>query len=361
MQLKNLGWSKPFAHSFEPYAKQGYHVGRVAVAHRGQYQLYTEQGECSATLTGKFRHQAKAAEDFPAVGDWVVIHPRTETSQALIEAVLPRKGQFSRQAAGTKNEAQIIAANIDTLFLVSGLDHDFNLRRIERYLVMAWQSAATPVIILNKADLCEDLEDKIIAVEEIAIAVPILTLSALYQNNLEALSPYLQPGKTIALLGSSGVGKSTLTNKLIGQSIQTTQAVRADDSRGRHTTTHREMLKLPSGALLIDTPGMRELQLWSNRQHSDEQPIDTLGETFSEIEELAQQCRFRNCQHGSEPGCAIQFALEAGTLSIKRLRSYQKLQREQAHQHRRQNKQASSNAKARWKHITQKIRQQQKD
>ncbi|EDX83395.1 conserved hypothetical protein [Synechococcus sp. PCC 7335] len=361
MQLKNLGWSESFAHSFAPYAKQGYCVGRVAVAHRSQYQLYTERGDCSATLTGKFRHQAEKSEDFPAVGDWVVIHLETATHQALIQAILPRQGQFSRQAAGTKNEAQIIAANINTLFLMSGLDHDFNLRRIERYLVMAWQSGATPTIILNKADLCEDLEDKIVAVGKIAIAAPILTLSALYQNNLEALTPYLQPGKTIALLGSSGVGKSTLTNKLIGHDVQITQAVRADDSRGRHTTTHREMLKLPSGALLIDTPGMRELPLWSNNNRTAEQPTDTIGETFSDIENLAQQCRFRNCQHSSEPGCAIQAAIESGTLSTKRLNSYQKLQREQAYQNRRQDKQANSNAKARWKHITQMVRQQRQD
>lgn len=362
MQISNLGWSESLARSFAPYANQGFSVGRVAVAHRSQYHLYTETGECSATLTGKFRHRAESTEDFPAVGDWVIIQPntkftQTETSHALIEAVLPRKGKVSRQAAGTKSEAQVIAANIDTLFLVSGLDHDFNLRRIERYLVMAWQSGATPVILLNKADLCDDPEEKILAVEEIAIAVPIITLSALYQNNLESLNPYLQPGKTIALLGSSGVGKSTLTNKLLGYDLQPTQAVRADDSRGRHTTTHREMLKLPSGALLIDTPGMRELQLWNDPAH----PTNPLDETFSDIENLAEQCRFRNCQHGPEPGCAIQAALEDGTLSAKRLNSYQKLQREQAYQSRRQDEQAQSNAKARWKHITKMVRQQRQD
>mgnify|MGYP001794049988 CR=1 FL=1 len=361
MQLNNLGWSESFARSFESYASQGLSVGRVALAHRGQYHLYTETGECSAALTGKFRHLAKSTEDFPAVGDWVVIQPATETSQALIESVLPRRGKVSRQAAGSKSEAQVIAANIATLFLVSGLDHDFNLRRIERYLVMAWQSGATPVILLNKADLCEGpeekVEEKIIAVEEIAISVPIIPLSALHQNSLDALNPYLQPGKTVALLGSSGVGKSPLTNKLIGHNVQPTQAVRADDSRGRHTTTHREMLKLPSGALLIDMPGMRELQLWTDPAQLDN-PLD---ETFSDIESLAKQCRFRNCQHGPEPGCAIQAALEDGTLCAKRFNSYQKLQREQDYQHRRQDKQAQSNTKARWKHITKMVRQQQRD
>ncbi|MEL7356939.1 MAG: ribosome small subunit-dependent GTPase A [Cyanobacteria bacterium J06560_6] len=353
MQLNDLGWSETFARSFAPYANKGYQVGRVAIAHRGQYQLYTEVGDRQAILTGKFRHQIETSEELPAVGDWVVVQSLSATDPVLIEAILPRKGKFSRQAAGTRQETQVIAANIDTLFLVSGLDHDFNLRRIERYLVMAWQSDATPVVVLNKADLCDDLGEKIAAVEEIAIAVPVIALSALQQSNLNALQPYLQPGKTVALLGSSGVGKSTLTNQLMGEAIQATQSVRADDSRGRHTTTHREMLRLPSGALLIDTPGMRELQISST--------ADSVEETFSDIESLAERCRFRDCQHQSEPGCAIQAAISEGALSAKRLSSYQKLQREQAYQNRRQDKQAQSNAKARWKKITKVIRQKQQN
>ncbi|MEL7071605.1 MAG: ribosome small subunit-dependent GTPase A [Cyanobacteria bacterium J06581_3] len=353
MKLEELGWSEVFARSFVLYAEKGYQVGRVAVAHRSQYQLYTEAGDRHAVLTGKFRHQLEKSEEFPAVGDWVVVHSLSETNPVLIEAVLPRRVQFSRQAAGTRTKTQVIAANIDTLFLVSGLDRDFNLRRIERYLVMAWQSGATPVVVLNKTDLCDELEEKIAAVEEIAIAVPVIALSALQQSNLDALQPYLQPGKTVALLGSSGVGKSTLTNQLMGETVQATQSVRADDSRGRHTTTHREMLRLPSGALLIDTPGMRELQISST--------ADSVEETFSDIESLAERCRFRDCQHQSEPGCAIQAAIEEGTLSAKRLSSYQKLQREQAYQNRRQDKQSQSNAKARWKKITKAIRQKQQN
>lgn len=352
MTTTSLGWSDAIACSFEPYANQGYRVGRVAVAYRDQYHLYTEQGDCTAVLTGKFRHQAQASEDFPAVGDWVVVRAQTEADQVLIEAVLPRQSQFSRQASGSRTEAQVIAANIDTLFLVSGLDQDFNLRRIERYLVMAWNSGASPVIVLNKADLCEELAAKCRAVEEVAIAVPIVSLSALTQDNLDVLMPYLQPGKTVALLGSSGVGKSTLTNKLMGYDVQATQSVRADDSRGRHTTTHREMLRLPSGALLIDTPGMRELQIWGAE--------DGAGETFADIATLASQCQFRDCSHQSEPGCAIQAALETGTLSEKRFNSYQKLEREAAYQHRRQNQQAKSNAKARWKQITKDVRKRRK-
>ena len=352
MELANLGWSDTFALSFKPYAIKGYSVGRVAMVHRSQYHLFTEQGELTATLTGKFRHQTQNPSDFPAVGDWVVINAQTKTDQALVEAVLPRKSQFSRQAAGTRTEAQIVAANVDTLFLMSGLDYDFNLRRIERYLVMAWESGANPVIVLNKADICEDLVQKQIMVEDIAVGVPIITLSALEHNNLEALNPYLNQGQTVALLGSSGVGKSTLTNQLMGTDIQSTQTVRDDDSKGRHTTTSRTMLRLPSGALLIDTPGMRELQLWLTE--------DSLDETFADIETLAQQCRFRDCRHQSEPGCAIQAALASGELSPKRLGSYQKLQKEQAYLLRQQDKQAQSNSKARWKAITKSSRQKTK-
>lgn len=350
MKLADFGWSDSFARSFAPYAAQGHRAGRVAVVHRSQYHLFTEQGDVTATLTGRFRHQAQNSEAFPAVGDWVVIQPGSGTSQTLIEAVLPRKSQFSRQAAGTRTAAQIVATNVDTLFLVSGLDQDFNLRRIERYLVMAWESRANPVIVLNKADICEDLDQKMIAVENIALGVPIIPLSALQQNNLEALNAYLKPGYTVALLGSSGVGKSTLTNQLMGSDVQTTQAVRKDDSHGRHTTTYRTMLRLPTGALLIDTPGMRELQLWLAE--------DSMDETFADIETLAQQCRFRDCQHQLEPGCAIQAAIETGELSAKRFGNYQKLQKEQAYLHRRQDKQAQQNSKARWKSITKAFRQQ---
>ena len=350
MELVNLGWSDCFAHSFAPYADQGYCAGRVAVVHRSQYHLFTEQGDLTATLTGKFRHQIQTSEDFPAVGDWVVFQEAAgDVKQGLIEAVLPRKSQFSRQAAGSRTAAQVVAANVDTLFLISGLDQDFNLRRIERYLVMAWESGASPVIVLNKVDLCRDLDQTIMAVEDIAFGVPIVALSALRQNNLEALNPYLKPGHTIALLGSSGVGKSTLTNQLLGDEIQATQTVREDDSKGRHTTTSRTMLQLPSGALLIDTPGMRELQLWLVE--------DSLDETFGDIETLAQQCRFRDCQHHSEPGCAIQTALASGELSPKRFGSYQKLQKEQAYLHRRHDQQAQRNSKARWKSITRTLRQ----
>ncbi|MEO1351540.1 MAG: ribosome small subunit-dependent GTPase A [Cyanobacteria bacterium J06635_15] len=356
MQLVDLGWGAFQARSFESYAAQyaaERHAGRVMLAYRERYQLLTPQGETSGVLAGKLRHQTTDHADLPAVGDWVIFQPIEGSQRATIHGVLPRKSQFSRKAAGTRTEAQVIAANIDTAFLVCGLDGDFNLRRIERYLVMAWEGGVTPVIVLNKSDVCNDLDLRFTEVGDIAPNVPIIPLSALHQNNLDALTPYLGSGQTVALLGSSGVGKSTLTNQLMGQSVQTTQAVRADDSRGRHTTTHREMMMLPSGALLIDTPGLRELQLWSTD--------GSLSHTFEDIEALAEACRFRDCQHQQEPGCAVRDAIEVGQLDPKRLTSYQKLQREQAYLHRRQDQQAQANTKARWKKITKSMRQRQQN
>ncbi|MGK7890934.1 MAG: ribosome small subunit-dependent GTPase A, partial [Leptolyngbyaceae cyanobacterium] len=253
-----------------------------------------------------------------------------------------------RKAAGHTTAGQIVAANVDTVFLMSGLDGDFNLRRIERYLVTAWESGASPVVVLNKADVCADLNEVIAQVEAIAIGVPIHPISATANQGLEQLDTYLVSGKTIALIGSSGVGKSTLTNYLLGQQQQATQTVRADDSRGRHTTTHRQLLTLPSGALLIDTPGMRELQLWSDGSG--------LEETFSDIASLGANCKFRDCQHDQEPGCAVQDAIANGTLDPRRLHSYQKLQREQQWLEERQDNHTRQNTKRRWKQLSKTIR-----
>ncbi|MBD1996103.1 ribosome small subunit-dependent GTPase A [Leptolyngbya sp. FACHB-541] len=347
MNLSELGWSDFFAHSFEAYRVQGYTVGRVALEHKQAYTLYAEQGELSATVSGKLRHQATAAEDFPAVGDWVVVRIRDE-GQATIHAILPRKSKFSRKTVGGKTQEQIVAANIDTVFLVAGLDHDFNLRRIERYLVLAWESGATPVILLNKADLCDAVEERVLEVEEVAIAVPIVVLSAAQNQGLDALQPYLKPGQTSALLGSSGVGKSTLTNQLVGTAQQSVQPVRQGDSRGRHTTTHRELLLLPSGGCIIDTPGMREIQIWSEGAG--------LEETFTDIEALAEECRFRDCQHQQEPGCAVRQALEAGALDERRFASFQKLQKELNYLIRKQDQRATLAEKEKWKQITKSLR-----
>ncbi|KAF3886354.1 MULTISPECIES: ribosome small subunit-dependent GTPase A [Nostocales] len=352
MNLNCLGWSDFFASSFEPLRKEGLTVARVAIEHKNTYVLYSDRGELSAEVTGKLRYQATEAKDFPAVGDWVVIRVRDSEKRATIQAILPRKSKFSRKAVGAKTEEQIVATNIDTVFLVSGLDGDFNPRRIERYLMTAWDSGATPVILLNKADLCERVEQCVAEVEAIAFGVPIIVLSAGTSQGLDALKPYLQSGQTVALLGSSGVGKSTISNQLIGTEVQTVRAVRKGDDRGKHTTTHRELILLPTGALIVDTPGMRELQIWSGDEG--------LQETFADIEMLVQQCRFRNCQHEREPGCAVQQALDGGTLDYRRFLNYQKLQKELNYLARKQDQRLNLLEKERWKKIHKEIRNYKK-
>lgn len=352
MNLDLLGWNSFFAKNFESYYQEGYTVGRVALEHKNTYVLYTEQGEVWAEVTGKMQYRASGRQDFPAVGDWVVIQVRGAENRAMIHAVLPRKSKFSRKTAGTKTEEQIIATNIDTVFLISGLDGDFNLRRIERYLILVWESGANPIIILNKADLCDDVEERRKAVETIALGVPIVVLSALNNQGLDALSVYLGKGQTVALLGSSGVGKSTLTNQLVGRNVQDVQGVRQGDDRGRHTTTHRELIVLPSGGLLMDTPGMREIQIWAGNE--------SFQETFADIQTLERQCRFHDCQHDTEPGCAVRQALEDGTLDYARFLSHQKLQKELNYLARKHDQKASLVEKERWKKITKSLRQMKK-
>ncbi|MDJ0732936.1 MAG: ribosome small subunit-dependent GTPase A [Nostocaceae cyanobacterium] len=352
MNLDYLGWSDFFASSFAPYRLQGFTVGRVAIEHRHTYIIYSEQGELSAKITGKLRHSAAGRQDFPTVGDWVVISNLDKEGSASIQAILPRKSKFSRKIAGNTTEEQIVAANIDTVFLVSGLDGDFNPRRIERYLILAWESGANPVILLNKADLCNCVEECITQVEAFALGVPIIVLSAAHNQGLAALRSYLQPGKTVALLGSSGVGKSTITNQLKGKAVQVVQPVRQGDDRGRHTTNHRELILLPNGALIMDTPGMREIQIWGGDQG--------LQETFADIETLGQQCRFRDCQHINEPGCAVQQALETQMLDYSRFLSYQKLQKELEYLNRKQEQRVYVDTKKRWKKITKAMRNHRK-
>ncbi len=351
MNLELLGWADCFAQVFERYAIANAIPGRVTLEHKSSYIIQTELGEYAAEITGKLRHQSTQSQNLIAVGDWVVTTLRPSEQKATIHGILPHKSKFSRQAVGEKNNEQVIATNVDVAFLVSGLDQDFNLRRIERYLILAWESGANPVIVLNKADLCSNLEARLADVAAIAPGVPIVALSALQQDGLNELRPYLQPGHTVVLLGSSGVGKSTLTNQLLGETVQKTQAVRQGDARGRHTTTHRELLPLPCGGLLIDTPGMRELQLWAGEE--------SLQETFTDVETLAQRCRFRDCQHEHEPGCAVQLALEEGKLNESRLASYQKLQREINYLARKQDPQALLQEKAKWKKLSKASRSRQ--
>jgi ribosome biogenesis GTPase len=322
---------------------------RVVAVHKETSIIRGPDGiDHPAVVSGRFRYDALAPSDYPAVGDWVTVADGQQP--AVITAVLPRRSAFVRSAAdatrrtaGNLADEQVLAANVDVAFLVAGLDHDFNLRRLERYLAVAWSSGVRPVIVLNKADVALDLGDRLLAVESIAPAVPIVVLSALTGDHVTDLAPYLAPGQTAVVLGSSGVGKSTLVNALLGEQRQTTAAVREDDSRGRHTTTHRELFELPGGGLLIDTPGIRALEI-----AGADEGVDT---AFEDIAELALGCRFSDCRHEGEPGCAIRSALDDGRLSADRLASHRKLERELAHAERKVDARARAAEAKRWKSI----------
>lgn len=346
--LIQLGWNSELNNHYKPYALQGYDVGRVVMEQKQYYSLFTERGEVLAQVSGKMRFQALTREDFPAVGDWVVISFHDGGEEASIHGILPRQSKFARKVAGAETAEQIVAANINTVFLVNALNQDFNVRRMERYLTLAWDSGANPVLVLTKADLCPERGEKLFEVQEIALGVPIHVISSLTGEGLGQLKDYLQEGKTVALLGSSGAGKSTLLNHLYGRDIQKVQTIREGDDRGRHTTTARELVVLPEGGLIIDTPGMRELQLWGTES--------SLQDSFRDIEELAQECRFSDCCHGQEPGCAVQKALRGGFLAQARFDSYLKLRKELAYLSRKVNKSEALAEKAKWK----KIHQQQK-
>jgi ribosome biogenesis GTPase len=348
MNLSDLGWKPQLDVSFEPLKTSGLEPARVARVDREIYLVLGEHGELAAEVSGKFRHEAHGRADFPAVGDWVALLPRLDEGKATIHAVLPRFSKFSRKVAGAKTDEQIIAANVDTVFLVCGLDGDFNARRIERYLAPAWDSGATPVIVLNKADLRDDIDAFVVDVESVAVGVAVHAVSASERFGLDALTPYLDRGQTVALLGSSGVGKSTLINALLGVDRQATGDVSEQLDRGRHTTTHRELVVLPGGAMLIDNPGLRELQLWSDG--------DGLDETFGDIAAFAVSCRFRDCSHSSEPDCAVQTALADGTLDPARFHNYLKLQRELRYLAGRQDQRIRQAEKARWKQINRAMR-----
>lgn len=320
--LENFGWNLFFQQHFQNINIPGAVPARVISESKGAFQVYSQHGELSAVISGKMRHSVKAEEVYPAAGDWVAVKPLLAERKCIIQAVLPRKSKFSRKAAGERTQEQIVSANVDTIFIVSALDgsRSFNLRRLERYLTLAWSSGATPVILLNKVDLCPDIDTYIRATEEIAPGVSVHPVSARERVGLDALKYYLVKGNTAAFLGSSGVGKSALINALLGVEKQETGEVRQGDGLGRHTTTRRELILLPGGGIVIDTPGMREIQMWAGEE-------DLQG-AFHDIETLAEGCRFGDCSHDRESGCAVRAAIERGELSPARLESYLKIQKE---------------------------------
>lgn len=348
MNLKDLGWNSFFEAYFESYQKDSVIPARVIRVEKQHYYLQGEKREILAELAGKFHHQAKSKADFPVVGDWVVVTQRPGENNGIIHGLLPRKTHFSRKVAGLKSELQVLVANIDYIFIVIGLDRDFNLQRIERYLALAWDSGAEPIIILNKIDLCTDLDEKIMAVESIAFGVPIHPVSAQKNEGLESLRSYSQPGKAIALLGSSGVGKSSLINRLLGTKRQLVGEIRENDGRGRHTTSRRELFFMADGGMIIDNPGLRELQILTQE--------DGLHDAFEDIEELAIHCRFRNCRHENEPDCAIKAALEAGTLDQRRYENFLKLQKEQKYLETREDAHTRALVNTRWKRASQQMK-----
>jgi ribosome biogenesis GTPase len=323
MQIADLGWNDYFEQHFERHKQAGYAPARVAREHKELYSVIGSDGELAARISGRMRHNAASKSDFPAVGDWVAVDARADEGTATIHALLPRKSLFSRKVAGFRTEDQVVAANIDTVFLVCGLEGDFSLRRIERYLTVAWEGGARPEVVLNKADLCADVDGAVLEVQAIAPGVPVHAVSALNGLGMAALRASIARGTTAALLGSSGVGKSTLINRLVDGAGLRVGEVRPHDGRGRHVTTWRELVMVPGGGVVVDTPGMRELRLWADR--------GSLDSTFEDVRELARACRFSDCKHRTEPGCAVRQAVERGDLDGDRLTSYLKLEREVAY------------------------------
>ena len=331
MDLLDLGWNAHFARPFDALSLPDLEPARVARHHRTYFGLLGPAGEVQGVLPGAVRIDAE--RDDPAVGDWVAYEPVPGEAKGRIRAVLPRRSTLLRKAAGDVTRAQVLAANVDTVFIVAGLDGDFNLRRLERYVTQVWNSGAEPILLLNKADVCEDVAGRLLAAEAAAPGVPVHALSAATGEGLPTLDGYLSRGRTVAFVGSSGVGKSTLVNHLLGADTLATQAVRASDSRGRHTTTARALFLRPAGGLVIDMPGLREFGVWE----ADE----GLEETFGDLEALAPACRFRDCSHEDEPGCAVQAALAEGRLDPARYHHYLKLKKELAYLARRQDEAAA--------------------
>jgi ribosome biogenesis GTPase len=342
MRLTDLGWNDDAARGFEPWAGEAdVQPGRVIIGFNYLYRVLVEGGEIDAVISGRIRHRAASRGELPAVGDWVAVRKRPGEDRGSIVGVLPRRSRFSRRMAGNVTDEQVVAANIDVVFVVMALDADFSVRRLERYLLLARESGAAPVVLLTKPDLADDVPARVAEVFVVAGGAPVHVLSPKLGEGIQYVAEALRPGQTGALLGSSGVGKTTIINQLTGTDTRRTREVRESDSKGRHTTTHRELVLLPGGALLVDTPGMRELQLW--------EAGDAVRETFEEIESLAAGCRFGNCRHRGEPRCAVKAAVEEGTIPASRLESYLALQDELAVLERAQDQRAQQEEKRRAK------------
>ena len=321
VRLDDLGWDRDMAAHYEPWRERsGHDPARVAVEFNHLFRVYVEDGDVEAVVSGRLKHHATSRSELPAVGDWVVIRRGADQDRASIVHVLPRRSRFSRKVAGGVTDEQVVAANVDVVFLVMALDADFSPRRLERYLLLARDSGAEAVVLLTKPDLCADLPGAAAEVAAVAGSMPVHVLNPRSGDGIGAIRGYVATGRTCALLGSSGVGKSTIVNRLVGTDVRRTREVREGDSKGRHTTTHRELVPVPGGGLLLDTPGMRELQLWDVG--------DAVRETFDDIETLAAGCHFTNCRHRGEPRCSVKEAVTAGTLDQGRLDNYLRLQDE---------------------------------
>ena len=318
--LLELGLNEGYVNEASIY-NENYYLGRISVQYKDIYRVVTEEGEVLARVSGKLSYSSNSTLDYPVVGDWVLLD-RTDNKNgdAIIHKVLTRKSYFSRKIAGTRYDTQVVAANIDYIFICMALNNDFNINRLERYIAVAWDSMATPVIVLTKSDLCEDIDERLREVKEAAIGIDILVTSSLNGNGYEKVKEYIKSGTTIAFIGSSGVGKSTLINKLLNKEVLKTNSISEND-KGRHTTTHRELFLLEDGGVIIDTPGMRELGLISS----------DVDKSFSNIEELEKQCKFSDCTHKNEPKCAVREAIENGELDLERLERYKKLKKEEAY------------------------------
>ncbi len=342
LDLASFGWSGDVSTAFAAHAEAGFEPARVVAEDRGSYVVQTGAGELRASVTGRYRFEA--GDDpaaYPAVGDWVAVEARGDG--ASVHAILPRRTTVVRHAAGLRSVAQVVAANVDVVFVVASLNHDLNLRRLERYVAFAWESGAEPVVVLSKADLSEDVDATRAEVEAIAVGVPIITVSVIDGRGIDELRARIGPGSTVAFVGSSGVGKSTLVNTLAGDELAAVREIREADGRGRHTTTRRQLHRMPDGGLILDTPGMRELGLWD--------ADGGIERSFADIDALAATCRFSDCGHAGEPGCAVAAAIVDGDLDATRFEGWKKLEREARHLERRVDAFAKAEERRRWKAI----------